>query len=132
MTLHCLVTGVLWKDPEARQSKAGKAFTAATLRIKDGDQVDWLKILAFSDHTQAELNRLGDGDRCSVQGTLKCDFYTPEGGVPRISMTIFADSILALRQPPKERKPKQDQRRPEHAATAQPAWNDDVPFGPCL
>ncbi len=67
MTSHVLVTGTLFRPPEQRTSKAGKEFVSATLKVKDGDAVQWWRVTAFSGTTQAELLRLGDGDALSVQ-----------------------------------------------------------------
>jgi single-stranded DNA-binding protein len=72
VTIHALISGVLWKDPEQRTSKStGKMFTTATIRIKDGDEVQWIKLLAFGTDTQAELIRLADGDAVSVSGCYR-------------------------------------------------------------
>jgi hypothetical protein len=40
----------------------------ATLKAKDSETSQWWKVLAFSETTQAELMRLGDGDALSAQG----------------------------------------------------------------
>ena len=50
--------------------------------------------------------RLGEGDKVSVQGSLKVEPYTGRDGQTRINRTVFADHVLALRQPPRERKPR--------------------------
>src|SRR5271168_4179583 len=47
-----------------------------------------------------------EGDKVSAQGSFKVEPYTARDGQTRINRTIFADHILALRQPPRERKPK--------------------------
>jgi single-stranded DNA-binding protein len=98
-----LITGTLWKSPEAKASRAGKNFVSGTLRIKDGESVQFIRFVAFSETAQAELMRLGEGDAVSIQGAFKAELYTPEGGEPRVSLSIVADKILALCQPPKER-----------------------------
>jgi single-stranded DNA-binding protein len=43
----------------------------------------------------------------TIQGGLKVELYTAASdGKPKISRTVFADHVLALRQPPREKKPK--------------------------
>ncbi len=126
MSLHCLATGALWKEPEQRVSKStGNPFTAATLRIKDGDSAIWIKLLAFATDIQDELLKLCDGDSVSCQGALSAEIYAPPGREPRINLTLFIDAILPLRRqkPPKPKAPKQaaDDRR-ESAP-----FNDDLP-----
>jgi single-stranded DNA-binding protein len=124
MTAYAIVTGTLFKAPEQRTSKAGKPFVAATIRAKDGEVSQWWRIVAFSDTAQAELMRLGDGDGVAVQGALKAELYQPDGGEPKISLSLVADRVLALR--PKKRTASAPQRR---------AWSpgdgpdDEIPFG---
>jgi single-stranded DNA-binding protein len=104
MTAFAIVTGALFRAPEQRTSKSGKPFVTATIRAKDGEASQWWRITAFSETAQAELMRLVDGDACSVQGAFKAELYQPEGGEAKVSLSIIADRVLALRQPPKERK----------------------------
>jgi single-stranded DNA-binding protein len=99
MTIHALATGVLWKSPEQRTAKSGNPFTTATVRGKDGDATQWVKVLAFSETAQTELMRLCDGDAVSLQGSLSAEIYQPAGRDARISLTIFFDAILPLRRP---------------------------------
>jgi hypothetical protein len=121
-----IVTGALFKAPEQRTSKAGKPFAIATLRVKDGEASQWWKIVAFSESIQAELLRLSEGDALAVQGPFKAELYSKDGGEPKISLSVVADRVLALRQPPKERTASAPQRR---------AWrpgdgpDDEIPFG---
>jgi single-stranded DNA-binding protein len=102
MTSHVLITGALFRPPESRASKSGKQFVTA-LKAKNGDESQWWKVLAFSESVQAELLRLQDGDAISVQGTLKAELYDKDGE-KRLSLSIIADNVLALRQPSKARK----------------------------
>ncbi len=104
MTALAIITGTLHRTPEARTSKAGRPFAMATIRVKDGDGAQYWKIFAFSESAQAELMRLREGDALSAQGTMKAELYRPEGGEPRLSLSLTADQVLALR--PEKRKPK--------------------------
>jgi single-stranded DNA-binding protein len=125
MTAFAIVAGSLFRAPEQRTSKAGKPFVTATIRAKDSEASQWWRVTAFSESAQAELMRLCDGDACSIQGAFKAELYKPEGGEPKVSLSIIADRVLALRQPPKERG----------HATSGSSWvpgggpNDDIPFG---
>jgi hypothetical protein len=74
--------------------------------------------VAFYETVQAELLRLREGDSLSVQGALKAELYKPEGGEPKLSLSMVADHVLAVRQPPRER-----------AAKGAAGPNDDIPFG---
>jgi hypothetical protein len=81
-------------------------FLCRAIRLRPCSQ--WWKILAFSENVQAELMRLVDGDSISVQGTFKAELYDAKqcnkDGERPLSLSIIADSVLALRQPSKTRK----------------------------
>jgi single-stranded DNA-binding protein len=105
MSAHVLISGVLYRQPEQRTSRAGKSFVTATLRCKEGDASQWWKVLAFSESAGVELLRLGDGDAVSVQGVLRVETYDKDGET-RLSLSVVADAVLALKQPPRQREKK--------------------------
>jgi single-stranded DNA-binding protein len=107
MSVAVLISGSLFKAPEQRTSQAGRRFVSATIKVggESGNAEFW-SVLAFGDTAGAELMLLGLNERVAVQGSLKLELYTANGGKTKISRTIFADHILAVRQPPKERKAK--------------------------
>ena len=83
--------------------KQAKPFVTATIRVKDGEEAQWWKVLAFSETVQSELMRLTDGDALSVQGALKAETYEKDGA-SRLSLSVVADQVLALRQPRRAKK----------------------------
>src|SRR2546429_4642590 len=107
MTVAVLITGTLFKEPQPRTSQSGKRYVVTTLKAAaaDNSTSDFWSALAFGDTAGAELMRLGLNERVAVQGSLKLDTYAKDGET-KISRTIFVDHVMALRQPPKERKPK--------------------------
>jgi single-stranded DNA-binding protein len=119
MTTFGLVSGAVFRAAEQKTSKAGKSYVLATIKVAADNSVDFWTIMAFSETVQTELLRLGEGDKLSAQGSFKVEPYTARDGQTRISRTLFADHVLALRQPPRERKPKATQ-----AAAANPARAD--------
>ncbi len=124
MTLHALVTGTLWEAPGQHTSKNGNSFVAATIKLRDGDATQWVRLLAFGTDAQAELTRLDSGDSLSVQGNLKADVYAPEGREPRVNLTIFVDAVLS----PKPKKAKPERPKPERAASSvEPVFDDGFP-----
>jgi single-stranded DNA-binding protein len=126
MTAFAIVTGALFRAPEQRTSKAGKPFVTATIRAKDGEASQWWRVTAFSETAQAELMRLSEGDALSVQGAFKAELYPPEGIPPKVSLSIVADHVLALRRPPRERKAKTSGDAARGGAAA---FDDSIPFG---
>jgi single-stranded DNA-binding protein len=127
---HALVTGSLFRAPEQRTSKAGKPYVTATIKAKDGDASQFWRVTAFSESAQAEIMRLAEGDSLAVQGSFKAELYTPDGGEANVSLSIIADRVLALRQPPRERKaPASGPQRDAHYRGGAAAFDDSIPFG---
>jgi single-stranded DNA-binding protein len=127
--IAALISGTLFRNPEQRTAKTGRSFVAATLRVKDGEASLFVKIFAFSDHTKDELLRLQDGDALAVQGALRVETCLTASGATKVSLSVTADHVLALRQPPKKREAKaSDNRTKEERQRATWTGPDD---GPC-
>jgi single-stranded DNA-binding protein len=120
MTLHALASGTLFRSPESKISKAGKAFYVATLKVKDGDGATFVKLLVFSESAGAELMRLQDGDAVSAQGSLKAETWE-RNGETKISLTIIADQVLALRAEKKARSKATSAPPPDNPPPPRPA-----------
>ena len=60
--------------------------------------------MAFNEAVQSELARLKEGDKITAQGAFKVEAYMARDRQTKLSRTIFADNVLALRQPPRERR----------------------------
>jgi single-stranded DNA-binding protein len=140
MSVAILVSGSIFREPVQRTSQAGKRYVVTTLKAAaaDNSTSDFWSVLAFGDTAGAELLRLAVGERVTIQGGLKLELFEKDGHA-RISRTIFVDHVMALRQPPKERKPKAAKVAPtsqgqplERAnivpSTASPDLDDDIPF----
>jgi len=135
---RALIVGAIYKAPEQRQSKSGKAYVVATVKVKDGDAFQWWRVTSFSESAAAELMRLSEGDSISVQGLMTAGLYTKDGGETRITFSLIADHVLALRQPPKDRKAKAPEPQPQDTRSRQQrcagTWapgagpSDDFPF----
>jgi len=108
MTARSLITGSLFRDPEQKTSKTGRPYVTATLKVKDGDGFTFWRLTAFSESVSAELMRLSEGDSVSAQGALKVETYEKDGAT-KISLSLIADQILALRQP--RERPAGEQNR---------------------
>jgi hypothetical protein len=107
MSVSVLVSGSIFREPIQKTSQAGKPYTVATIKAGSGENApaEFWSVLCFSDSGQEQLLRLGLNERVSVQGSMKIELFEKDGQ-QRISRTIFVDSVLALRAPPREKKPK--------------------------
>jgi single-stranded DNA-binding protein len=128
MTIHALITGTLYRPAESRTSKNGKVYAKATIKEVTGDETRWVNVIAFSESVIAELLRLAAGDCLSVQGQLTTSIYAAAEGTAKLSLSIVASNVLALRQPSKERKPKPRAARPAFDEHCRP-FDDEIDFG---
>lgn len=136
MSVAVLVTGTMFKEPQQRTSQSGKRYVTATIKAAaaDNSASDFWNALAFGDTAGAELMRLGLNERLAVQGSLKLETYSKDGE-PKISRTVFVDSVLPLRAPPREKKLKPQPAEPQplervnvSTSTRSPDLDDDIPF----
>jgi single-stranded DNA-binding protein len=136
MNAAVLISGSIFKEPQRRTSQAGKSYVVATIKATAADNAtsDFWSALAFGATAGEELMRLAVGERVAIQGGLKLEVYTANDGQTKISRTVFVDHVLAVRQPPKEKKPKAAKDAPTShepgnitPASAAP-FNDDIPF----
>lgn len=118
-----VVIGRLGQDPELREGKTGKrwsAFSVATNRARrDGDQwteeTDWHDIRVFGDDAERCLRFLRKGSVVAVDGSLVYDSWTDDQGVKRRKARIIANRVqfLAdLRQPAESRPPAEIEGAP--------------------
>jgi hypothetical protein len=99
VSLHAFITGELTCLPEIRTSKSGKDFATTIVKVLNGANYEWIRLLAYGARTQEELLRLRIGDVLSAQGNLQIETYQAEGGETKVSLTCFAGSLFPLRQP---------------------------------
>lgn len=146
MSQHGLIQGSLFRSTERKTAKSGREFVKGTLKVggREGEGSVFWSIICFSEVAADELMHLSDGDIISVQGALKVEMYKPDAGEPKISHTIFADQVLALKQPKKARElkqkmaPKSDGHGDRRSAAPQSTQSrfgqrerdldDDIPF----
>lgn len=120
--MYALISGTLWRDPVARQSKLGKRFATALLRAGTPQDAVWCNIVAFDETAQSELLRLAAGDALTAQGRFKIGVFE-KAGEHRASLDLTATHVLPLRgRPTATRKPRE--RAPETA----PEFEDAIPF----
>jgi single-stranded DNA-binding protein len=134
MSVAILISGTIFKEPHQRTSASGRRYVATTIKAAAADNAssDFWSALAFGSTAGEELMRLAVGERVAVQGSLKLDTYTANDGTTKISRTVFVDHVLAVRQPPKERKPKAATGAPvgtiSPITTTNPDLDDEIPF----
>ncbi len=139
------LVGRLGKDAEQRTTKAGKPMTVLQVVVPDQDADTWCTVLAFEGLAE-RLASLPKGAEIYAKGRLKAEMYCPEGGEPRVSMTLLASHVEPLvleRKQPRtarpaasrrpaavygdgtQRRPADTSRRPATAGAFEP-FDDDL------
>ena len=101
MSARVLLSGVLHKAPERKTSKNNKEYLIASIRENNGGANRWWKVLIFSESAIEFIDRLVAGDPVQASGTFDARIWTPDGGEPRVNLTMTADAILSARGKPK-------------------------------
>lgn len=108
------LVGRLGKAAESRTTKTGKPMTVLSVVVNDpdSDAGTWCTVLVFEDLAE-RLIGLAKGVELYAKGKLKAAVWQPQGGDPRIDLTLLATQVEPLTL---ERKPRASRRRrtPEH------------------
>jgi hypothetical protein len=91
MSARAIVSGVLFKAPIEKASKAGKPFATFTIRENLNGATRWWQAIAFSESAIEALKELTVGDPIA-------EIYAPAGSESRISWRITADAVLTARK----------------------------------
>jgi hypothetical protein len=142
MTARAIISGVLFRAPASKTSKAGNPYIVATVREGSGEAARWWKVFVFSESAIDDILRLGDGEPIAIAGEFDCELYAPPGGESRLSWRLTADAVLSAHAKRKAKAEKStgeatsEQRTGRMVAAA--SWaaptsggahdGDDIPF----
>jgi len=102
--LSLLASGTLVRDPESRQSKAGKAFATALLRVPtEGEDAALVSVIAFSTSACTALLAHAKGDSVAVTGRGKLTSWIGQDGAEKHGINVVAESVLSAYQVEKRR-----------------------------
>lgn len=123
MSLHILAQGQLTADPVSRESKSGKPFVTAQLRVTAENESLLLSVVAFDEAVCDILARLKKGDAAAVSGRAKPTSWLGQNGEQRRGLSVVAASALAIE--PKARKATsiRGPRRPRYTQKHQPGYD---------
>jgi len=146
--------GVLGRDPELRQSKAGKPFASLALAVVTGKNNDggdvktWVRATCFGETAQEIAATAKKGDRVYVEGSLTMSQWNDQHGEVRHGLNVAAWKAKPLgligERRPKSAKPATSTKGRKPSPRSQPgngaanngasakkydhAFNDDLPF----
>jgi single-stranded DNA-binding protein len=103
-------------EPELKTSQAGKAWTAFSACVSDGDDAPWVKVVAFGDRAQQLAGHLHKGDRIYAEGRLKLEAWTAKDGQQRTGIKVSAWKVERLGEtgkntPVKPKSPPEGEHR---------------------
>jgi single-stranded DNA-binding protein len=103
-TARVIVLGTLYRAPESRIAKSGKAYVTATPREDVAGETRWWRITGFSESVSHEMLTLHDGDPVAVSGSFTASIYEASTG-PRLSLSVVVDKLLTATKPKAAAKP---------------------------
>jgi single-strand DNA-binding protein len=92
-----VLVGRLTRDPETRQTIDGNlvtTFTIAVNRGTNGDEADFIRIVAFRKLAELAHNYLQKGRMVLVDGKLRINKWKTNDGQTRSTVEIWADNIV--------------------------------------
>jgi len=134
MSIETAFFGALGRDAEAKTSKNGKNYLRLNVRAGDGDDAQWLSVMAFDPRAIEQADKFLKGARVYVEGRLSADEWTNAEGVKRFGLSVMSwhcrlseiGRNKSARKNGDAKPPAQD----KPAAAAGNDFNDEIPFAP--
>jgi single-stranded DNA-binding protein len=82
--------GTLGRDAEPKTSKSGKPYLRLNVRVGDGDDVQWVSVMAFDEKAIAAADKMLKGARVYVEGRLSIGEWTGQDGVKRHGLSAMS------------------------------------------
>jgi hypothetical protein len=121
-----MVKLTLTRKPEQRDKSTGGKYTLAKGREGVGEGARFFSLFVYSETARAEIDRLDVGDVVTVHGSFDVSIWDGRGK-PQISLKINVDRALALKKPPRTRKPKPTGEEVARQSWAAPAQMAEYP-----
>jgi single-stranded DNA-binding protein len=96
MSAFAMISGRLWKSPDAKTTKTGAVFATATVRVAERERAAFWNVIGFGEVAD-DLLKLEDGDSVSVSGPFQSEVYLSKSGESRVSHRITADRLASPR-----------------------------------
>jgi hypothetical protein len=114
MSARAIVSGVLFKAPIEKVSKAGNPFATLSIRENHNGSTRWWQAITFNENEIESLKAMTPGEPIAVCGEITGEIYAPAGSEGRINWRVTIDAVLSARKPPKA-KPESKGRKPKEA-----------------
>lgn len=102
--IGALVTGTLVADPVERQTRDGRRFVTATMRVPAGDDALFVGVAAFDERAVERLARMLKGGTIAACGVLEQSGWTAKDGSQRMGWRLTASEVLTAYAATKKRR----------------------------
>ena len=82
--------GNLNRDAERKTSGTGKAYLRASLRVGDGDKVQWINLTVFDHEAIAHADKFLKGAAIYAEGRLTLDNWKAADGADRHGLSVLS------------------------------------------
>jgi single-stranded DNA-binding protein len=115
MSIECAFLGTLGKDAESKVSGSGKSYVRLNVRVGDGDQAQWISVMAFDQSAIDAADKLTKGVAVYVEGRLSISEWVDKNGAKRTGLSVISGHCRIAqigRNRPKRAARDQDEARP--------------------
>jgi single-stranded DNA-binding protein len=122
--------GALGRDAESKVSGSGKPYLRLNMRVGDGDQAQWVSVMAFDQSAIDAADKLTKGAKIYVEGRISVTEWTGQGGEKRHGLSVMSwHCRLAQigRNRPKRASDKSARDTASASSTANDL-NDEIPL----
>ena len=94
MSARAIVSGVLFKAPIEKASKAGKPFATFPICENHNGATRWGQAIAFSESAIEALKDISVGEPITVAGEITAEIYAPGSSESRINWRITVSTVV--------------------------------------
>jgi single-stranded DNA-binding protein len=122
----------LGRDAESKVSGSGKPYVRLNVRVGDGDQAQWVSVMAFDQSAIDVADKLMKGARVYVEGRLSINESTGQDGAKRTGLSVMSWHCRLSQighNKPRSEKPRSEKPAPAASGRERAARSDFAPQG---
>jgi single-stranded DNA-binding protein len=128
--IECAFLGTLARDVETRTSKNDRQYLRFTVRVGDGDAVQWVLVLVFDEVAATTPEKFTNGVRAYIEGSIRIEDWTAQDGAKRSGLSCMSWrsrlSETGRNRPKRDRDAASDRQR--SAGPANDFHDDPIGF----
>jgi single-strand DNA-binding protein len=115
--------GALGRDAESKVSNSGKPYLRLNVRCGDGDQAQWVSVMAFDQSAIDVADKLTKGSRVYIEGRLSINEWSGQDGAKRHGLSVMSWHCRLAEIG--RNRPKRDQQKQAPASGRERAARSD-------